>query len=111
MPRGKRSKAATAGLKPKRITAKQRAARKINIEKARRAKKRSGGGGAAELRNKIMDLSKKNQAKYFGKGRFQKPNKAVVNAAMKNKNIIPMGGRTYRDRRTGGRLYDFYDPY
>jgi hypothetical protein len=42
MPRGKRSKAATKGLKPKKISSAQRRARKVNIEVARRAKKKSG---------------------------------------------------------------------
>jgi hypothetical protein len=42
MAKGRRSKAATKGLKPKKITSAQRRARKINIEVARRSKKRSG---------------------------------------------------------------------
>lgn len=45
MPRGKRSKAATKGLTPKKITSAQRRARKINIEVARRAKKTAAGSG------------------------------------------------------------------
>ncbi len=39
---GKRSKAATKGLRPKVITSAQRKARKINIEKARRSLMKKG---------------------------------------------------------------------
>lgn len=61
MARGKRSKAATKGLKPKRITSKQRAARRVNIEVARRAKKHSGGtggGGKAMVKKNLPKTSK-----------------------------------------------------
>lgn len=66
---GKRSRAATKGLRPKKvITAKQRAARKVNIEVARRAKKSGTKGsskGAGAKRPWERSDWKKKQNKQF----------------------------------------------
>lgn len=63
MAAGKRSRAATKGLKPKKsITGAQRKARKLNIEKARRQKKKGGKrwtGSAAEWQAKQRSESRK----------------------------------------------------
>lgn len=55
MPAGKRSRAATKGMRPTKITGAQRKARKINIEKARRSKK--GGIGKGGAKDPVTDVS------------------------------------------------------
>lgn len=90
---GKRSRAATKGLRPSsQITGAQRKARKLNIEKARRAKKKGGGGFGSGARVSKADRASltKRSGKIIARLSNKSPNLSVKGMSKRSPKLKSM---------------------